>query len=191
VSAAGGAHGAVLCIAAGFAVMRYLVALHLQDEDGVSATVTGLTVLAFPLAMALAGPLGGRLADRFPPRSVAVAGTAITAFGLLLLVPLGDHWSPPDIGWRLGLAGLGMGLYGGPVQKLVMTAVPPDRMATAGSAVQLARSLGFTLGPALATAVWGMAGGSTGGVRAGLALAAATACLAVLLLGLRPKSTTS
>jgi hypothetical protein len=46
--------------------------------------------------------------------------------------------------------------------------------------VQLARSLGFTLGPALATTAWALAGGA----RAGLALAATAACLAVALLAL-------
>ncbi|MBZ9641319.1 MFS transporter, partial [Streptomyces sp. PSKA30] len=94
------AHGAVLSLAAGFAAMHYVVALHLQREDGVSATATGLTVLAFPLGMGLAGPLGGRLADRYSPRRVAVFGACLTALGLLLLVPLGDGWSPPDVAWR-------------------------------------------------------------------------------------------
>ncbi|MFD7279756.1 MFS transporter [Streptomyces sp. NPDC059862] len=177
------AHGAVLSLAAGFAAMHYVVALHLQREDGVSATATGLTVLAFPLGMGLAGPLGGRLADRYGPRRVAVLGASLTALGLLLLVPLGDGWSPPDVAWRLALAGVGMGLNGGPTQALVMGAAPPGRAATIGSALQLARSLGFTLGPALATAAWGLAG-SAGGARAGLALAAGAACLAVPLLAL-------
>ncbi|WP_254068369.1 MFS transporter [Streptomyces sp. TM32] len=189
------AHGAVLALATGFAAMHYVVALHLQRDDGVSATTTGLTVLAFPLGMGLAGPLGGRLADLAPARGsarraggtpigarpVAVAGAALTAAGLLLLVPLGDGWSPPDVAWRLALAGVGMGLNGGPTQALVMSAVPPDRAATVGSTVQFARSLGFTLGPALATAAWGPVG-SGAGVRAGLVLAATAACLAVPLL---------
>jgi hypothetical protein len=64
-----------------------------------------------------------------------------------------------------------------------MGAAPPERTATVGSTVQLARSLGFTLGPALATAAWGLAGPGTG-VHAGLALAATAACLAVPLLAL-------
>ncbi|NGO12673.1 MFS transporter [Streptomyces sp. HC44] len=177
------AHGAVLSLAAGFAAMHYVIALHLQRDDGVSATTTGLTVLAFPLGMGLAGPLGGRLADRYRARPVAVTGAALTAAGLLLLVPLGEDWSPPDVAWRLALAGVGMGLNGGPTQALVMGAAPPDRIATVGSTVQLARSLGFMLGPALATATWGLAG-PAGGARAGLALAAAAACLAVPLLAL-------
>ncbi|MFF1481239.1 MFS transporter [Streptomyces sp. NPDC058301] len=175
------AHGAVLALAAGFAAMHYVVALHLQRDDGFSATSTGLTVLAFPLGMGLAGPLGGRLADRYGARPVATAGAVLTAAGLLLLVPLGDAWSAPDVAWRLALAGLGMGLNGGPTQALVMGAAAPERAATVGSAVQLARSLGFTLGPALATAAWGL-GGDSDGVRAGLALAATAACLAVPLL---------
>lgn len=175
------AHGAVLALAAGFAAMHYVVALHLQRDDGFSATSTGLTVLAFPLGMGLAGPLGGRLADRYGARRIATAGAVLTAAGLLLLVPFGDGWSAPGVAWRLALAGLGMGLNGGPTQALVMGAAVPERAATVGSAVQLARSLGFTLGPALATAAWGIAGDGDG-VRAGLALAAVAACLAVPLL---------
>ncbi|MGW3168839.1 MFS transporter [Streptomyces sp. NPDC001153] len=194
------AHTAVLALAAGFAAMHYVVALHLQRDDGVSATTTGLTVLAFPLGMGLAGPVGGRLADipharlrsrggtSTGARPVAVIGAALTAAGLLLLVPLGGDWSPVDVAWRLALAGLGMGLNGGPTQALVMGAAPPDRTATVGSSVQLARSLGFTLGPALATAAWGLAGGDDG-VTAGLTLAAAAACIAVPLLALQGRRT--
>ncbi|MFF5477950.1 MFS transporter [Streptomyces sp. NPDC012935] len=177
------AHGAVLTLAAGFAAMHYVVALHLQRDDGVSATATGLTVLAFPLGMALAGPLGGRLADRYGLRRVAVTGASLTAAGLLLLIPLGDGWSPPDVAWRLALAGVGMGLNGGPTQALVMGAAPAERTATVGSTVQVARSLGFTFGPALATVAWALAG-SGDGARAGLTLAAVAACLAVPLLAL-------
>uniref|UniRef100_A0AAU1I976 MFS transporter n=1 Tax=Streptomyces sp. NBC_00180 TaxID=2903632 RepID=A0AAU1I976_9ACTN len=179
------AHGSVLTLAAGFAAMHYVVALHLRRDDGISATATGLTVLAFPLGMALAGPLGGRLADRYGLRRVAVTGASLTAAGLLLLIPLGDAWSPPEVAWRLALAGVGMGLNGGPTQALVMGAAPAERTATVGSTVQVARGLGFTLGPALATAAWALAGSGPGdGARAGLALAAVAACLAVPLLAL-------
>ncbi|MFJ3231199.1 MFS transporter [Streptomyces sp. NPDC086787] len=177
------AHCAVLSLAAGFAAMHYVVALHLQRDDGVSATTTGLTVLAFPLGMGVAGPLGGRLADRYGARPVATIGAVLTAAGLLLLVPLGDGWTPSTVAWRLALAGVGMGLTGGPTQALVMGAAPPGQSAAVGSTVQLARSLGFTLGPALATAAWALAG-PDGGVHAGLALAATAACLAVPLLAL-------
>ncbi|MEU6083828.1 MFS transporter [Streptomyces sp. NPDC047108] len=178
-------HGAVLAVGAAFAAMHYVTALHLQRDSGLSASATGLTLLAFPAGMALAGPLGGRLADRFGPRPVAVTGSALVAAGFVLLAA-GSDGAPPDLAWRLALAGTGMGLYGGPSQFLVMKAVAPEHLATAGSTVQLARSLGFTLGPALATAAWGVAGSADTGARAALVVAAVAACSAVPLLAYRP-----
>jgi MFS family permease len=177
------ANAAVLAVALGFAAMAYVVALHLQLHDGVDAATTGLTILCFSLAMGLAGPVGGRLADRWGARPTAVAGATITAAGFLLLLTVETPRNPGALAWRLALAGLGMGLYGGPTQLLVMTAAPPGFAATAGSTVQLARSLGFTLGPPLAAAVW------SAGVSAtpALVLAAASVCLAVPLLSIRSR----
>ncbi|MEV8152199.1 MFS transporter, partial [Streptomyces fradiae] len=183
-SGVAGVYGAVFALAAGFAAMHYVVALRLQSGGGLSATATGLTVLAFPLAMGLMGPLGGRLADRVGPRPTAVAGACVTAVGLTLLALTGDHWTQADIAWRLALAGAGMGLYGGPTQTLVMTAAPPRATGIAGSLVQLSRSLGFAMGPALAGAAWGLAGGADG-ARYGLVISAVAAWLCVLLLAAR------
>jgi DHA2 family multidrug resistance protein-like MFS transporter len=178
-----GPNGAVLMIALAFAAMSYLVALHLQVSEGVSAATTGLTLLTFALAMGLAGPLGGRLADTWGARRVAVVGAALVACGLSLLLTVDEPWEPTAIAWRLAIAGLGMGLYGGPTQMLVMISAPKELMATAGSTVQLARSMGFTFGPPLAAAAWTL-GGSDAGVTAGLGIAAGAACLAVALLAL-------
>ncbi|WP_234430950.1 MFS transporter [Streptomyces sp. NRRL F-4489] len=172
----GGAHGAVLLLAAAFAAVHFLLAIHLQRAEGVSASATGLALLAFPAAMAVAGPVGGRLADRFGARPIAVTGAALVTVGFGLLAAAGA-WPPLQVSWRLAVAGLGMGLYGGPVQLMVMNAAGPERMATAGSTVQLARSAGFTLGPAAGSAL-----GSLAGLRTGQALAAGAALLGALLL---------
>ncbi|WP_055749265.1 hypothetical protein [Frankia sp. AvcI1] len=67
-----------------------------------------------------------------------------------------------------------------------MTAAPPDRIATAGSIVQLARSLGFAMGPAVATVAWALGGRAEAGTRIGLGIAALAAFAAVLLLA-RPR----
>ncbi|WP_059008226.1 MFS transporter [Streptomyces specialis] len=152
-----GVNGAVLALSVAFAAVHFTVALHLQRGESVSASATGMTLLAFPLGMVLAGPVGGRAADRFGPRPVAVAGTCLVAAGYLPLALLGD-WSLLHVAWPLAVAGTGMGLYGGPTQVLAMGAVPPRLVASAGATIQLARSLGFALGPALATAVGGPGG---------------------------------
>lgn len=182
-------NASVLALAAGFAANHYLLAQHLRRDDGISATGTALTMLAFPLGMVLAGRFGGRLADRWGARPTALTGASVTALGMLLLVPLDTGWGPLDISWRLALAGAGMGLNGGPVQALVMTAARPEQLATAGSAVQLARSLGFALGPALATAATLAGGAATTGARAGLVLATLSAVVAVGLLTLHHRNT--
>ncbi|MEW1655125.1 MFS transporter [Streptomyces sp. NPDC093707] len=173
----GGVHGAVLALAAAFAAVHFLLAVHLQRAEGVSASATGLALLGFPAAMAVAGPVGGRLADRYGARPVAVAGAALVAMGFGLLATAGA-WPPLQVGWRMAVAGLGMGLYGGPAQLMVLEAVGPERMATAGSTVQLARSAGFALGPAAATAL----GSLGGGARTGPVLATAAALLTAALL---------
>ncbi|MFF3109487.1 MFS transporter [Kitasatospora sp. NPDC057904] len=179
-----GVNASVLALAAGFAACHYLLAQHLRGQEGESATRTALTMLAFPLGMVVAGRFGGRLADRWGARPTALSGAAVTTLGLLLLLPLNGGWTNADIAWRLALAGAGMGLNGGPTQALVMTASPPGRLATAGSAVQLARSLGFALGPALATAATLAGDRATTGTRAGIALAVLAAASAVALLAL-------
>ncbi|BCL25314.1 MFS transporter [Streptomyces aurantiacus] len=184
-SDASGAYGAVCALATAFAAMYYVVALRLQSDSGLSATATGLTVLSFPLAMGLMGPVGGRVADRYGPRPAAIVGAATTALGLTLLALIGgDDWTRGDVAWRLALAGAGMGLYGGPTQTLVMTAAPPGAVGVAGSLVQLSRGLGFALGPALAAAVWGLAGPAHG-ARDALVVSAAAGWLGVLLLATR------
>ncbi|USX54021.1 MFS transporter [Lentzea sp. HUAS12] len=176
-SGTGGVHAAVLVLALAFATMNYLVGLRLQEVDRLSATATGTTLLAFAAGMGLAGPVGGRLADLFGAHRIAPAGAALTAVGMASLLTLGPQWTQGEVAWRLLVAGVGMGLYGGPAQLLVMTSVPAEKAATAGATVQLARSLGFTLGPACATAAW-----TAGGPSAGLWLATVAACGAVPLL---------
>jgi MFS transporter, DHA2 family, multidrug resistance protein len=183
-----GTNAAVLAVGLAYTGMIYVVALHLQVEDGVSAAVAGLAILAFSVAMAASGPLGGRLADRWGARRTALTGAAVTALGLASLLLLGDVWAPEDVAWRLAVAGAGMGLYGGPTQLIVMTSAPPGLMATAGSAIQLARNLGFTLGPPLAAVAWSVAGAGAD-ARPGLLLATVAAVAAIPLLARAPAFT--
>ncbi|MEW9520514.1 MFS transporter [Streptomyces tubercidicus] len=177
-----GVVGSVFTLAAGFASMHYVLALHLQRNADFSATQSGLALFAFPCAMGLAGPLGGRLSDRFGPRPLTLTGAALVALGLALLSPLDADWTSYDIAWRLAIAGLGMGLNGGPTQTLAMTAAPPGEVATAGSLNQLFRNLGFALGPALATAAGSFGNNGAASARAGLLLALALACCSLPML---------
>ncbi|MEU9821148.1 MFS transporter [Pseudonocardia alni] len=181
---------AVALLAGAFAAASYLVAVGLQ-AGGSGPAAAGFVLLAFPLGMVVAGPPAGRLADRFSPRAVAVAGVALAAVGFALLAALPDgEWTPIDVAWRVALAGLGTGLYGGPTQVLVLAGAARERMATAGAGVQCARALGFAVGPAAAALAWNTEG-TVLATRPALIVAAVTAVVAALLLiGHRGRPTT-
>ncbi|WP_226364813.1 MFS transporter [Pseudonocardia sp. ICBG162] len=181
---------AVALLAGAFAAASYLVAVGLQ-AGGSGPAAAGFVLLAFPLGMVVAGPPAGRLADRFSPRAVAVAGVALAAVGFALLAALPDgEWTPVDVAWRVALAGLGTGLYGGPTQVLVLAGAARERMATAGAGVQCARALGFAVGPAAAGLAWNTEG-TVLATRPALIVAAVAAVVAALLLiGHRGRPTT-
>src|SRR5690606_8783483 len=83
------------------------------------------------LALAFAAPLAGRLADRLPPGPMAFTGMVIMASGLLLLATLPSNASILDIGWRMALCGIGLGIFQKPttarcwVRHLAIAAAPP------------------------------------------------------------------
>ncbi|SCL17104.1 Predicted arabinose efflux permease, MFS family [Micromonospora pallida] len=176
-------HVAVLLLALGFAVMQFLLPFYLGDVVDVGPEATGLTMLAFAVGMGVAGPVGGVLADRWGAWRAGAVGAVVVTVGLLLVQPLSPGWEPLDVVWRLALAGIGMGLYGGPVQAMVMTAAPRALIATTGGTIQLARNLGFALGPAVATTVWAVDRYSDTGMRTALAVGVLAAGCGALTLG--------
>ena len=133
----------------GFVLPFFLeVNLHYSPEHA------GLTLLFFPLAMAAASQIGGRLADRFNPRLPAAVGAAISLVGVILILPLSSNWSTVAIAARLAMIGLGFGFFVSPSSLAVMTATPRDHVGVGGALANTARFLGFALGPTLATVFW-------------------------------------
>jgi MFS family permease len=114
----------------------------------------GLTLLFFPLAMAAASQVGGRLADRFNPRLPAAVGAVISLVGVILILPLDSRWSMIDLVIRFAMVGLGFGFFVSPSSLAVMTATPRDHVGVGGALANTARFLGFALGPTLATVFW-------------------------------------
>lgn len=161
--------------------LYYLPPFFLQDVLHLRPQEIGLTLLVWPLAMSAVGPLGGYLADRWGTHPASLLGAVWITGSLVLLLPLSAEWSSVDVAWRLGLVGIGAGLFTGPIQTALMSAAPAHLMGTAGALSGLARSLGFALGPALASAVWAYAGSGVGGMRASLYVMLAVATLAMVV----------
>lgn len=173
-----GPMAALLLNVAGIAGAGFIAPFFLEQSLHAGSAVTGLAVLALPLGMASASSLGGYLADRWHARGMTLIGTLVIAAGLALISPLSGGWQPSDLTWRLGLVGVGIGLFAGPNMAVAMQQAPGHLLGTAGAATSLARSLAFALGPALVTVPWAVAGYSIVGMRAAAGLTVAAAALA-------------
>jgi MFS transporter, DHA2 family, multidrug resistance protein len=110
----------------------------------------------FPLAVAVAAPVSGRLADRYSPGILGGLGLAILATGLASLAVLSPLASTGDLVWRLTLCGLGFGLFQSPNNKMIISSAPRERSGGAGGMLSTARLLGQSVGAALVAALFGL-----------------------------------
>ena len=114
--------------------LQFMLVIWLQGiwlpRHGVSFERTpfwaGICMLPMTLGMVLAGPISGRLSDRYGSRLFASAGMigAACAFGLLLLLPV--DFSYPFFALTLFLNGLSMGTFNSPNRAGVMNSLPPQ-----------------------------------------------------------------
>jgi MFS transporter, DHA2 family, multidrug resistance protein len=155
-----------------------LVALPFEIQRvGHSAAVTGLLMTPWPVGVALAAPVAGRLADRYPAGILGSVGLVTLGAGLTLLALFPAQGSPAELIWRMALCGLGFGFFQAPNNRTLIASAPRARSGAAGGMLATARLLGQTLGAA-GVAILFRAYPEKGsnlalGVAAGLALAAA------------------
>ncbi|MFC8126680.1 MFS transporter [Streptomyces sp. NPDC057302] len=147
----------------------FLLPFYVADVLHGSAAMTGLAMVFFIGAVALCSPVSGRLADRLPGRLLGSAGLLLVIGGLLSMLTLGSGAGLLDIAWRLALIGVGQALFGTPVNASLLAAAPPDLVGTIGGVGNTFRTLGFTVGPAIAALAYGLGGGGAGGFRTGVA----------------------
>jgi MFS transporter, DHA2 family, multidrug resistance protein len=161
------------------AQMLAFVALpfHLQQEFGYSAVQTGLLITPWPLAIAFAAPVAGRLADRHPAGLLGAIGLLIFACGLVALALLPQHPQLVDVAWRMAVCGLGFGFFQSPNNRALIGSSPRSRSGGASGMLGTARLLGQTMGAALVALLFGRIGVHATAyalyIAAGFALAAA------------------
>ncbi|WP_298735764.1 MFS transporter [uncultured Chitinophaga sp.] len=132
----------------------YVIPFFLQLLLNFSPQEAGLIMLAGPLTLSVAAPVGGYLSDKISTRLLASTGLLITASGYFLFSFIASDWSWHNVIWRSALLSLGFGLFQSPNSSSALNAAPVMMRGTASSLIAFVRNLGMVLGIALGAAVW-------------------------------------
>lgn len=132
----------------------YVMPFYLQLLLNFSPQDAGLIMLAGPLTLSIAAPVGGYLSDKISTRWIASAGLLITATGYFCFSFLRADWTWHDVVWRSAMLSLGFGLFQSPNSSSALNAAPAAGRGVASSLIAFMRNLGLVLGIALGAAVW-------------------------------------
>ena len=105
--------------------------------------VAGLLLVISPLCMALMAPLSGRLADRYPPKSVAGLGALLVMVSLLLATRISAGTSVAYLIAVLSVQGVGLGMFSAPNVSRIMHSVESHQVSIASALSAKTRSLGM------------------------------------------------
>jgi EmrB/QacA subfamily drug resistance transporter len=122
-----------------------------------SVLEAGFALTPGPLMAALGAPIGGRLADRFGQRVVALPGGLLFGVGCLgIAASAGPSpaYASEILPW-LFLTGFGVGLSFSGWGSAAVAELPPSRFATGGAITACLRQIGAVLGIAVLVAVIG------------------------------------
>ncbi|MCU1445253.1 MFS transporter [Cryobacterium sp.] len=126
-----------------------------QMELDYSAIQSGVIVLPLSLAVLLAAAVRGRVfSRRFRPRSVILAGFAITVLGALAVGLLArDATSGAEFDVGLALIGFGAGTIASQNQNLIMSSVEPQRSNETSGVINTSQNIGDSPGTSLTGAL--------------------------------------
>jgi len=106
----------------------------------------GVAIIAMTATMAITAPAGGWFAEWLGARPVVALGGLVGAAGVLAIGRLPPGAPAVDVGLRLLLVGVGLGLSTGPSQAVALTSAPASRSAVASATMSMLRYLGAIAG---------------------------------------------
>jgi EmrB/QacA subfamily drug resistance transporter len=151
------ANAGVFLFALGFYAVLLANILFLTSVWGWSVLRAGIAVTPGPLMAALWATVGGRLADRYGQRVVALPGGLLFAVGCVVFATATGatpHYASEFLPATL-LTGTGVGLSFAAWGSAAVAELPPSRFATGSAISATSRQIGAVLGIAVLVAVLG------------------------------------
>jgi MFS family permease len=129
----------------------FVVSVYLQTVRGYSAIKTGVIFTAATVGVLVSSIAAGRLAKRYPQKHLIVGGFAMTAAGMVLLVPLVTSFSS-NLAFVPGLLllGLGVGTMLTPSVNVVQSSFPEELQGEISGLSRSVSNLGSSFGTAIA-----------------------------------------
>jgi EmrB/QacA subfamily drug resistance transporter len=140
---------------AGMYGMVFFLTQFLQDVQHHSALITGLGFLPTPTAVFISSQVTSRvLVKRVPPKALMLAGSALSAGGLLLLTKLTPTTPYGQVLISLILIGTGMGLSFVSLTTAALAGVDRADAGAASGLINVAQQVGAALGLAVLVTVF-------------------------------------
>lgn len=175
---------ASMCCFAGQMASYIALPFYLQNSLGQRAFATGLYMTPWPLVVAIAAPISGRLADRMSNGLLCAAGGTFLAMGLALSAFWPIHGSLWPLVFFLILSGFGFGIFQTPNNRNLLLSAPRERSGAAGGMQGTARLLGQTAGSVIMALLFTLTS-SAAAPRIGLAVSAVLALAGGLVSAMR------
>ncbi|HZR91387.1 MAG TPA: MFS transporter [Gaiellaceae bacterium] len=136
------ASGAALINGLSRFALLFLFVFYFQGPLGYDPIEAGVRLAPMALAMLVAAPLAGRIADRHGSRLLAALGMLLTAAGLAAMTTLqagSSYWL--SAAW-LALVGIGSGVFNSPNTSAMMGVVPANRRGVAAGTRTMLQNTG-------------------------------------------------
>ena len=129
----------------------FLMPFYLIVVLGHPASRAGLMMVPGSLAMAVMGPVSGRLADRFGTRWLAVIGMALSAVAMFIFAGLTVDSSWVHVATGMALSGSGMGVFSSSNTTAVLASMGSEKYGIVSAFLNLTRTSANVIGVVLAT----------------------------------------
>jgi len=133
--------------------VRFLIPFYLQFVLGFSPSKIGWIIVPSAFCMVIAGPISGRLSDRYGWRIFNVGGMLVAAMGLLILVNLDVEESLVVVLVGMVVQTLGSGTFWPSNNSSILSVVSPASYGVISSFTNLVRNSGNVVGIAVSTAI--------------------------------------